>query len=134
MTIVYVDMVADLFHYGHVRFFKQALEYGDKLIVGLMSDKECEGYKRKPYLDILERKESVEACRYVDKVIINAPMPITKEFIEKYQIDIVCHGDDMKEEDVKYWYKAPLEMNKYRTTKYTKSISTSGIIRRVQER
>ena len=30
---IYVDMTADLFHYGHVNFLKQASEIGDYLIV-----------------------------------------------------------------------------------------------------
>ena len=36
MIRVYVDMVADLFHHGHVRFLERARTYGDYLIVGNM--------------------------------------------------------------------------------------------------
>ena len=42
---VYVDIVGDLFHYGHVNFFKQALEFGDELVVGLISDEDATAYK-----------------------------------------------------------------------------------------
>jgi cytidyltransferase-like protein len=42
MTRVYVDMVADLFHYGHVNFLKQARQFGDYLLVGIHSDKVVE--------------------------------------------------------------------------------------------
>ena len=29
MKIIYVDMIGDLFHYGHVEFFKNAKLLGD---------------------------------------------------------------------------------------------------------
>lgn len=134
MSVIYVDIVGDLFHYGHIRFLKQAKEHGDILIVGLMSDEECIQYKRKPFLNINERKETIEACKYVDKVIVNAPMPITEEFIDKYNIDYVCHGDDMNKESLEYWYSVPIKLNKFILTKYTKSISTTDIINRIKNR
>lgn len=132
MKIVYVDIVGDLFHYGHIRFLKQAKEHGNILIVGLMSDEECIQYKRKPFLNINERRETVEACKYVDKVIVNAPMPITEEFIKENNIDYVCHGDDMNKESLEYWYSVPIKLNKFILTKYTKSISTTDIINRIK--
>ena len=50
MTRVYVDMVADLFHYGHVNFLKQARQFGDRLLVGIHSDEVVEEYKRSPIM------------------------------------------------------------------------------------
>ena len=38
MTRVYADMVADLFHYGHVSFLKKARALGDYLAVGVHAD------------------------------------------------------------------------------------------------
>ena len=35
MVRVYVDMVADLFHYGHVELLRQARALGDYLLVGI---------------------------------------------------------------------------------------------------
>ena len=45
---VYVDMVADLFHLGHVEFLRKAKEHGDVLKVGIHNDETVEGSKRKP--------------------------------------------------------------------------------------
>ena len=76
MTRVYVDMVADLFHYGHANFLKQARQFGDFLIVGIHSDKVVEGYKRPPIMSMQERIDTVSSCRYVDEVLPNAPLTI----------------------------------------------------------
>ena len=55
MGRVYVDMAADLFHYGHVAFLRRARELGDFLIVGVHSDETLASYKRWPILSMLER-------------------------------------------------------------------------------
>ena len=132
--IVYVDMVADLFHSGHIKFFQKIFDVypGCKLYVGLMSDDEATIYKRKPILNIKDRAIIVEACKYVDKVFVDAPMPITKEFIDTNNIDMVIHGDDISEKSRKYWYKVPIELNIYDEVKYTKECSTTAIINRIR--
>ena len=49
---MYVDMVADLFHYGHVNFLRQARECGDYLLVGVHADETVMTYKRRPILSM----------------------------------------------------------------------------------
>lgn len=68
--IVAVSGGFDVIHVGHIRYFKAAKELGDHLMVILNSD---EWLKRKrrgqvtvPYE---ERKEVLEAIRYVDEVV-----------------------------------------------------------------
>ena len=61
ITRVYVDMVADLFHYGHVNFLRQAKSHGDFLLVGVHSDETVESYKRKLPLT-LEGLLPITAC------------------------------------------------------------------------
>ncbi|MCB1107711.1 MAG: adenylyltransferase/cytidyltransferase family protein [Chlamydiia bacterium] len=131
---VYVDVVGDLFHAGHVQFFKQAREYGDYLIVGIHPDEEVVDYKRQPYLTMEERRISIEACRYVDEVIINAPIGITEEWIQRYEIDLVIHGDDISEKTMNEHYAVPIQLGIFKLIPYTPGISTTDIIRRVQSR
>ncbi|MFT5115462.1 MAG: cytidyltransferase-like protein [Parasphingorhabdus sp.] len=76
---VYCVITADLFHFGHVRFLKAALAYGDQLIVGLCSDRDVERYKRKPILTLAERTEVVTACKYVHQLIPSAPPDVNHE-------------------------------------------------------
>lgn len=131
---VYVDMVADLFHYGHVSFIKKARAFGNYLIVGLSSDEACTGYKRRPVLDLEERARSVLGCRYVDEVVVNCPLRVTKEFMEEYKIDIVAHGDDFDKEKLHYWYGAAIDQDKFRVVPYTKGVSTTELLTRIKDR
>ena len=135
--IIYVDGCFDLFHYGHVKMFQKALGQGythSVLLVGVMSDEQMIGYKTTPLMNLEERVLSVEACRYVDRVIESPPMPITQEFIEENKINLVIHGDDMLREQLRKWYGVAMDMGKFKTVPYTNSISTTNIIERIMER
>ncbi len=123
-------MVADLFHYGHMNFLRTAREHGDYLLVGIHSDEVVRNYKRAPILSMDERIASVASCRYVDEVIPDAPLTVTREWIERHEIDLVVHGDDFTEEQYKLCYGTPIEMGIFRTVTYTPGISTSEIITR----
>ena len=127
---VYADMVADLFHYGHMRFLKKARAIGDYLLVGIHADDVLVSYKRRPILTMEERVSSVAECRYVDEALPNAPLMVDRAWIEKYNIDLVVHGDDFSQEQQEYYYKVPIEMGIFRTVAYTQGISTTEIIRR----
>ncbi|MGY8879066.1 MAG: adenylyltransferase/cytidyltransferase family protein [Dehalococcoidia bacterium] len=132
MTRVYVDMVADLFHYGHMNFLRQASSHGDFLLVGIHADETVESYKRTPILTMKERIASVQGCRYVDEVVPNAPLEITREWIEKHNIDLIMHGDDVSSETRNTWYSVPIEMGIYQSVGYTEGISTTELISRIK--
>ena len=134
MTIIYADIVGDLFHWGHIKMFEQAKQHGDYLIVGVCTDEFVENYKRKTIMTTNERAAVIANCKYVDQVIIDPPCPITKEFIEKHSIDFVVHGDDMDDKELNKWYGEAIKLGKFIKTKYTGCISTSDIISRVLSR
>ena len=102
------------------------------MIVGIHGDEACVGYKRRPILTLEERKTMVEACRYVDEVIVNSPIGISAEWMEKHQIDLVIHGDDYNETRIDEQYSIPRKMGKFKTVPYTKGISTTEIIQRIK--
>lgn len=130
MIRVYSDMVADLFHYGHVEFLKKASALGDYLLVGVHDDATAERNKRKPILTMEERVASVAGCRYVDEVLPHAPWVIDRTWIEKYNIHLVVHGDDYSQEALEHVFHVPFEMGILRVIPYTGGISTTEIIRR----
>ena len=130
---MYADMVADLFHYGHVEFLRKARALGDYLLVGIHHDDPLVAYKRRPILTMEERVACVAGCRYVGEVLPEAPLKVTREWIERHAIDVVVHGDDFSDEHLDYYYKVPIDMGIFRTVPYTRGISTSEIVRRCQE-
>ena len=132
-TVVYVGMVGDMFHVGHVNIFKNARIFGAYLIVGVTSDVDTQSYKRLPILNFEERRAVIQACKYVDEITLD-PLQMSKEFIVTHNIDIVVHGNDMNEETLKNFYQEPMEMGILMVLPYTKGISTSDIIRRILTR
>ena len=60
MKILYCDGVFDLFHKGHLTHLKKVKNYfgneKTKLIVGIVDDKTCLEYKRKPIFSERKRK------------------------------------------------------------------------------
>ena len=133
MTRVYVDMVADLFHYGHVEFLKQAHAFGEHLLVGIHSDEAVRANKRNPILSMEERVASVAGCRYADEVVPDAPWIMDAAWIEEHKIDLVLHGDDYSQERSEHIFSVPISMGIFRTVPYTPGISTTEIIRRCKE-
>ena len=134
MIRVYVDMVADLFHFGHANFLRQAKQFGDHLIVGIHSDEVVKGYKRSTIMTMKERMDTVSSCRYVDEVVENAPLIIDQEWLNTHRIDLVVHGDDYSEAREQLYYKIPIDLGIFRLVSYTSQISTTEIIQRIKNR
>ena len=131
---VYVDIVGDLFHAGHVEFLKKAKSFGDYLIVGVLADDVVQGYKRQPILTLEERVKVIQACRYVDEVIVAPPLRLTEEMVKRLQIDYVVHGDDFNKDLLQDQYGVSLELGIFRAVPYTPGISTTNIIQRIVRR
>ncbi len=132
-TVVFVGMVGDMFHFGHVNMLRNARSFGDYLMVGVTPDEDAKSYKRVPIMNYEERKAVVQACKYVDE-IIPEPLHLSKEFLDEYGIDVVVHGDDMNEEALKFFYEVPMKMGLLKVLPYTPGISTSNIIQRIIKR
>merc|ERR1712159_93608 len=134
---VYCDGVYDLCHVGHKNLFKNALKFGNRLFVGVCGDKDCSAYKRPPVMNHNERCAEVRACKYVTKVIENAPcFGLTEEFINEHKIHVVAMGQEYQDRwpnpaDDKY-YRVPREMGIARTLPRSEGISTSDLIARIQ--
>lgn len=87
----------DLLHYGHINLLRRAKEYGDYLIVALSTDEFNWNEKRKKcYFTYEQRKQLVEAVRYVDLVIPEENWKQKIRDVEEFHIDTFVIGDDWK--------------------------------------
>jgi len=128
---VYVDMVGDLFHAGHVELLKAARSHGDWLVVGILGDETAQAYKRRPIMTLAERLAVIEACRYVDEVVADAPFQVDEEFLSAYDIATVVHGDDLTPSAADAVYGAAVGAGKLRYVPRAPGISTTELIQRV---
>ena len=97
---IMVDMSATWIHHGHARLLDRVRKYIKKgridatLVVGLTTDEEIKrtkGYV--PELRYEQREELLKAFRGVEEVV-PVPWLLTQGVLEKYEIDLLVHGDD----------------------------------------
>jgi glycerol-3-phosphate cytidylyltransferase len=107
----------DLLHYGHINLLRRAKALGDYLIVALSTDEfNLKSKHKKSYFSYEERKQLLEAIRYVDLVIPEKDWDQKRNDMHEYHIDTFVMGDDwrgkfdfLKEEgvDVVYLPRTP---------------------------
>ena len=114
----------DLLHYGLINLLRRAKEQGDYLIVALSTDEfNWKEKKKKCYFNYEQRKQLLEAIRYVDLVIPECTWEQKRTDIHLYHVDTFVIGIDwdgkfdfLKEEGAEVVY---LER--------TPDVSTTGI-------
>jgi len=86
----------DLFHVGHLRLLERIKKRGDKLIVAISTDEFNSVKGKKTIIPFEQRKEIVEAIKYVDLVIPEENWDQKIEDIKKYGVDEFVMGHDWK--------------------------------------
>uniref|UniRef100_A0A8C4HC80 ethanolamine-phosphate cytidylyltransferase n=1 Tax=Dicentrarchus labrax TaxID=13489 RepID=A0A8C4HC80_DICLA len=136
-TIIYVAGAFDLFHIGHVDFLEAVHKLAEQpyIIVGLHFDQEVNRYKGKnyPIMNVHERTLSVLACRYVSEVVIGAPFAVTKDLLDHFKVDLVCHGktEIYPDKDGSDPYAEPRRKGILRTVDSGNSLTTDAIVQRI---
>lgn len=110
--IVYVDGTFDLLHPGHVSFLKKAREHGDYLVVGVHDDPTSESIMcpAMPIMTLQERVLNVLAMKYVDDVIIGAPVIITKELMDQIEPSVVLQGSNPTRQNSDDAFRVPKQL------------------------
>ncbi|XWV24580.1 cytidyltransferaserelated domain containing protein [Tupanvirus deep ocean] len=130
---VYCNGVFDMFHEGHMQMLKKAASHGTNLIVGVHSDASVMKYKRQPIMSEVERYRVVGLFGHVNKLVENADLCITEEFIKENNIHVVlCSPEYDSTDDI--YYAVPRRMGILKVTTRTDGISTSDLIKRIKER
>lgn len=97
MTVVITFGTFDLLHIGHINILKRAKSFGSKLIVGVSSDKLNFQKKNKyPVYNQNDRLEIIKNLKFVDEVFFEESLEKKKDYIDKYQANILVMGDDWK--------------------------------------
>jgi glycerol-3-phosphate cytidylyltransferase len=87
----------DLFHAGHIIMLKEAKEQCEYLIVGLQTDPTIDRpHKNKPVQSVFERFVQLNACVFVDEVIVYATEKELRDILLSFPIDVRILGDEYK--------------------------------------
>ena len=85
----------DVFHVGHVRVLNRSAALGDRLVVGVSSDKLNFVKKgRHTVFSQEERLEIVANVKAVDAVFIEESLEQKRDYVLEHQADILVMGDD----------------------------------------
>lgn len=95
----------DPLHPGHIRLFKRAKTLGDKLVVILNNDNWVMKKKSYVFMHEKERKEVIEAIRWVDEVVISKhpknPQDMSvAQALKKFKPDIFANGGDRTKKNI----------------------------------
>jgi glycerol-3-phosphate cytidylyltransferase len=133
----YIAGVFDLFHVGHLNLFKRAKERCDYLIVGILTDELVYHFKnRLPIINQHDRKEIVQAIKYVDQTVLVSFENIDKmKAWELYHFDCLFSGDDWRNEPS--WIADKERLNQVGSNieffSYTQGISSTQLRNRMQD-
>lgn len=124
----------DMLHYGHINLLRRAKELGDYLIVVLSTDEfNWDEKGKKTYFSYQQRKQLLEAIRYVALVIPEQSWEQKITDVDLYKVDTFVMGDDWKGEfdyvsdqtsaDVVYLERTP----EISTTQIKKDLNTKNL-------
>ena len=135
----YVMGVFDLFHVGHLNLVRRAKEQCDYLIVGILTDGVVSEIKHiVPVIPFEQRKEIMEAIRYVDEVVAIDEMKYLSKVNEwhRHPFDCLFSGDDYSGNE--YWMEEKRVLNTLGSDiqffPYTKTQSSTKIKKTMSDR
>jgi glycerol-3-phosphate cytidylyltransferase len=130
MKIGFTCSTFDLFHAGHIMMLKDAKEKCGYLIVGLQTDPTIDREeKNKPVQSVFERFIQLDACKYVDEVVVYATEKELLDILQSYHIDVRIIGEEYQD---KIFTGKELDIETY-YNKRRHSFSTTELRKRVQE-
>ena len=90
--IVYVSLISDLLHAGHIKILKEAEKHG-RVVVGLLTSSAISELNETAYLKYNQRKDVLLSLKMVDKLIPQDTASYQKNLLS-LRPDFVVHGND----------------------------------------
>lgn len=132
--IVFTNGCFDLLHVGHVSYLERARDHGQRLVVGLNSDRSVSSIKgpSRPIIGEADRARLLAALASVDLVVVfDQDTPI--ELIERLRPDVIAKGADYREDEVVGADEVRSRGGQVVLVPLTEGHSTTGLIERVQD-
>ncbi len=132
--VVFSNGCFDLLHMGHIDYLEKARLLGDRLVIGVNTDrsaKELKGSAR-PVQNEQSRLHILASMVFVDLVtLFDESTP--KRLIEVVKPDILVKGDDYQIENIVGADIVEQNGGKVETIPFVKGYSTSAIIQKIKE-
>jgi len=101
MKVVAISGYFDPIHVGHLEYINMAKKLGDKLVVIVNNNYQCELKKGKPFMDEKDRVTIVSNLKNVDEVFLSIDKDKTvSASLEKIKPDIFANGGDRKNYEI----------------------------------
>ncbi len=132
MKTVFVNGIFDILHPGHIQLLKFARSLGDKLIVGINSDRVTKILKGedRPINDENIRKLTLESLGYADQVVIFDDVRIGN-IVRELKPDILVQSDEHTIEQIRQIDGLPQELE-IRLFPRVGSFSTTSTIKKIR--
>jgi D-glycero-beta-D-manno-heptose 1-phosphate adenylyltransferase len=131
--VVFTNGCFDLIHRGHIDYLYRASQLGDRLVVGLNSDRSVRTLKgaTRPYQDELSRAMLLASMFYVDAVVLfdeETPYSLIGALVP----DILVKGSDYRAEDIVGYDIVTAAGGRVVTMDYLEGFSTTAIAQRIR--
>jgi len=130
--VVFTNGCFDLLHVGHVTYLERARRHGQRLVVGLNTDRSVRALKgpQRPLIGQADRARVLAALAAVDAVVLfDEDTPL--ELIRRLQPDVLAKGADYREDEVVGAAEVRARGGQVVLLPLVDDRSTSGIIRRM---
>lgn len=95
--IGFVASAFDLLHTGHIIMLKEAKTQCDHLICALQTDPTLDRKtKNKPIQSVFERYVQLQACKYVDEIVVYDTEKDLVDVLQSYPIDVRILGEEYR--------------------------------------
>ena len=132
--IVFTNGCFDIVHRGHIDVLSKIADLGDKIIVGINSDKSINKIKgeKRPIIDQFSRSLLLASIGFIDAVVIfDNDTPL--ELIESINPDILAKGGDYKVEEIVGHNTVIKNGGRVITIPLVKGFSTTNIVNYINE-